>query len=185
MTGPDKPLSNHPMASDVKPPLTDRTLKYGRNVIAISSVIIVLAFVPNIELDGFRPFGLKISEDGERSIWGVLGIVLIYYAFSFGVAAVIDVRAWKWANISALTEMDKDRRLIRGHVRANQKPHELTTMRSDYRQQFGDLHDYLLRLWWLDIGVPVVMFVIAIIALSPLPALAIIKFIILSFSLLF
>ena len=80
------------------PPLSDRPLKYSRNVMWLSSVILVLAYVPYIEIDKFQPLGLNLSEGGETAIWGILGAVLIYYALQFYVAGVLDFRVWHHVN---------------------------------------------------------------------------------------
>ncbi len=36
--------------SNIPAPLTERTLKYGRNVLAVSAIILVLAYVPYIDV---------------------------------------------------------------------------------------------------------------------------------------
>ncbi len=82
----------------VDPPLSDRPLKYGRNVMWLSSVILVLAYVPYVEVNKFEPLGFDLSEGGEISVWGILGAVLIYYALQFYVAGVLDFRVWYHGN---------------------------------------------------------------------------------------
>ena len=83
---------------EVDSPLSDRTLKYGRNVMAVSGVILALSWIPGIEVSKFSPFGLSLPEGGEIYIWSTLGIVLIYYALQFCVAGVLDFRAWYHTN---------------------------------------------------------------------------------------
>ena len=73
------------------PPLSDRALKHGRNVMATSGVIVVLAWVPEIDVEKFKPFGFEISSGGALSIWGVLCAVLVYYFASFIFDSCIDI----------------------------------------------------------------------------------------------
>ncbi len=73
--------------------LEERTHKYGRNVMATAGVILVLAWVPGIEISAFEPFGFVIGDapGGELSIWWLLGGVLVYYFVRFLVSLGIDV----------------------------------------------------------------------------------------------
>ena len=50
---------------EIDHPLSDRPLKYGRNVMAVSGVILALSWIPHIEVGEFSPFGLKLPEGGE------------------------------------------------------------------------------------------------------------------------
>ena len=79
---------------DIPALLSDRTLAHGRNVMAAAGVILVLAWVPNIEIRNFEPLGFKIKEDGELSIWGLLAGVLVYYAVRFGYECFVDYIGW-------------------------------------------------------------------------------------------
>ena len=110
---------------EIDPPLSDRPLKYGRNVMWLSSVILVLAYVPYVELNKFQPLGFDLSEGGEIAIWGILGAVLIYYALQFYVAGGLDFRVWYHGNspvfgltvplpVSAKTGGIEPRKKIRG-----------------------------------------------------------------------
>ena len=62
---------------EIDPPLSDRPLKYGRNVMWLSSVILVLAYVPYVELNKFQPLGFDLSEGGEIALISACGITVI------------------------------------------------------------------------------------------------------------
>lgn len=76
-------------------PLGERALKYGRNTIVMASIIIVLARVPGIELCKFHPFGFEFTPGNEKWVWGLLGMVLFYYALHFAIQAWIDIPNWQ------------------------------------------------------------------------------------------
>ncbi len=52
--------------------------KYSRNVTILSSTIIVLAWVPGISIQNFKPFGFEACR-AEPWIWIMLLIVLCFY----------------------------------------------------------------------------------------------------------
>lgn len=79
-------------------PLLDRSLKYGRNVLAVSSTILVLAWVPNIDICDFSPLGFKVTGEGALSLWGILTAVLGYYLIHFVVGCMIDFKMWTGSN---------------------------------------------------------------------------------------
>ena len=61
---------------------------------AAASVILVLAWVPYIEITSFKPLGFEIKEGGELSVWGILASILVYYAIRFGCECLVDYRGW-------------------------------------------------------------------------------------------
>ncbi len=104
-------------------PLSDRTLKYGRNVLAISGTIIVLAWVPDIDIQDFEPLGFVINEGGAKSMWGILIVVLSYYFFQLIIGAWHDFKEWTGANsfrlrYIAISSDNKDTISTRRHVAA-------------------------------------------------------------------
>ena len=130
--------------TDIPAPLSDRTLAHGRNVMAAAGVILVLAWVPHIEITKFEPLGFKISEDGKLSIWGLLAFVLVYYAVRFSADCWVDYKGWRdtyGGQVSA----------SRGGA-ARSKP---------FNQHVRRLNK---KFWWLDIGPPAVLFLLALIA---------------------
>ncbi len=80
---------------DIPTPLSDRTLAHGRNVMAAASVILVLAWVPYIEITRFKPLEFDIKEGGELSVWGILASILVYYAIRFCADCWTDYSGWK------------------------------------------------------------------------------------------
>jgi len=94
---PDK-LPSGPYSIEMGSPFSERTLKYGRNVMALGGVILVLAYVPHIEICKFKPFGFEINEGGEISVWGILAAVLCYYALQFYATGWIDFLEWSHSN---------------------------------------------------------------------------------------
>ncbi len=61
---------------------------------AASSVILVLAYVPKIEIKSFSPLGFNFNEGGELSVWGILAGILVYYAIRFGFDCWVDYSGW-------------------------------------------------------------------------------------------
>ena len=125
---------------DIPPLGSERTLKYGRNVLAVGCVILVLAWVPHIEIDKFLPLGFDIASGGELSVWGLLGTVLVYYGFRFFVDCRIDVLAWYETY---------------GETRPIRNP-DLPGRRHKQRLR--------KRFWFLDVAPPVLIFVSALLA---------------------
>lgn len=80
--------------TDINQPLRERTLLHGRNVMAVSSVLITLAWVPGIDVAKFHPFGFEFTDDSLLSAWLLLLAVLLYYAVRFWVDNRVDYAAW-------------------------------------------------------------------------------------------
>ena len=131
------------------PPLSDRALKYGRNVMATSGVIVVLAWVPEIDVEKFKPFGFEISSGGALSIWGVLCAVLVYYFASFIFDSCIDIPVWRDEQKANLVLL---RRVKEG---LSHNPDELSAVKSTQHT--------LWRLW-VDLGAPTGLFIAAMTA---------------------
>ncbi len=74
---------------------TERTLKYGRNMMAAAVPIIVFYFVPLVDLARSRPFNFEIKEGGELWIWVILLALLVYYGFRFIGLAIPDFSEWR------------------------------------------------------------------------------------------
>jgi hypothetical protein len=72
--------------------LKDRAEKFGRNLMAAGGVILVLAWVPGIDLKGFEPLGFKFKpgSDAEFSLWCLLAGILVYYGVRFAILAAVD-----------------------------------------------------------------------------------------------
>ena len=83
------------MATEVTPPLSGQALKYGRNVMAVAGAILVLAWVPDIDIDRFKPLGFDFKKGGEIALWGLLGAALAYYSGRFLIDVYIDYSNWR------------------------------------------------------------------------------------------
>ena len=72
--------------------LNDRTQKYGRNLLAAGGVILVLAWVPGIDIEQFKPLGFDFSAEKRNmlSVWWLLLGILVYYFIRFCVDVRID-----------------------------------------------------------------------------------------------
>ena len=129
--------------TDIPAPLSDRTHAHGRNVMAVAGVIVVLAWVPYIEITSFEPLGFDIKEGGELSVWGILASILVYYAIRFGAECRTDYSGWK----------DEFRGDLSGRVKAG----------SDYayRRHARRLNR---KFWVLDVAPPALMFLLALVA---------------------
>lgn len=83
--------------ADVKPPLSERTATHGRNVMAISSLTLALAWVPGINLEDLTIFGLNFEneEPAQISAWALIATVLIYYCWRFCMDFITDFAGWE------------------------------------------------------------------------------------------
>ncbi len=81
--------SNDAMPAQV---IKDRTQKFGRNVMAVGSVMLVLAWVPGIKIEQFKPFGFDFTaaRGSMLSVWCLLMGILVYYFIRFCVDVRID-----------------------------------------------------------------------------------------------
>lgn len=86
-----------PDIREISQPLSDRPLKYGRNVAAISSAIIVLAQVDKVTIFNFSAFGF--TNVPESTLWAFLWIVVAYYLVTFLVNARVDYQHWVNNNV--------------------------------------------------------------------------------------
>ena len=130
--------------TDIPAPLSDRTLAHGRNVMATAGVILVLAYVPYIEIAKFAPLGFDFSEGGELSVWGILASVLVYYAIRFSADCYIDYKGWRdtyGGQVSASPGGAARSKPFNQHVRRLNK-----------------------KFWWLDVIPPALMFLAALVA---------------------
>ncbi len=130
--------------TDIPAPLSDRTLVHGRNVMATASVILVLAWVPYIEIKKFEPLGFKITEGGELSVWGILVAVLIYYAIRFGYECWADYTGWR----------DTYRKVLADPPEVLRSEHEFARHAKRLRMRF----------WLLDVLPPALMLLAALVA---------------------
>ena len=74
---------------------SERTLKYGRNVMAASLPIIVFAWADVVDLAKSRPFNFEIKEGGEIWMWWGFLALLIYYGFRFFGLAFPNFLQWR------------------------------------------------------------------------------------------
>ena len=88
-------IQNMADPKDIPQPVSDRTLVHGRNVMAIAGVLIVLAYVPGIEIEKFKPFGFQFDTDSLLSAWGLLAVVLFYYTTRFIVDCSVEWLPWR------------------------------------------------------------------------------------------
>lgn len=140
--------------ADVKP-LSDRALKYGRNTMAIAGTIIVLAWVPEIEVEKFEPFGFEISAGEALPIWGVLCAVLIYYFISFMFAAWVDIPFWRHeerTNLTALRSALAEKRQALG---TNAETQNKAALRNTRALRFSQWR------MWADVGAATVLSILA------------------------
>ncbi len=130
--------------TDVAAPLADRTLAHGRNVMAAASVILVLAYVPDIEIKSFSPLGFNFNEGGELSVWGILAGILVYYAIRSGYEYWTDYSGWK----------DTYRKSLKIPPTATRPSEEFNRHARRLNRKF----------WVLDVAPPAVMFLAALVA---------------------
>ncbi len=129
--------------TDIPAPLSDRTLAHGRNVMAAAGVILVLAWVPDIEIKSFSPLGFDFKEGGVLSVWGLLAGVLVYYAIRFGVECRVDYTGW----------IDTYRKSLAG---AGTTTREIAN--------YSHVRRLNRKFWVLDVAPPALMFLAAMFA---------------------
>ncbi len=130
--------------TDIPSPLSDRTLAHGRNVMAAASVILVLAWVPYIEIKSFSPLGFDFSEGGELSVWGILAVVLVYYAIRFSADCWTDYNGWR----------DEHRKALKIPPDTPRSEHHFARHAKRLRMRF----------WLLDVLPPALMLLAALVA---------------------
>ncbi len=108
---------------------------------AVAGVILVLAWVPYIEITSFKPLGFDIKEGGQLSVWGILASILGYYAIRFGYECWADYTGWIDSYREWLTVATSENRPHASHVRR-------------LRRKF----------WILDVAPPALMFLLALLA---------------------
>ena len=134
-----------PKPTEIPAPLSDRSSKHGRNVMAAAGVILVLAYVPGIEIRKFSLMGFGFDEGSESSVWVLLAIVLVYSAFRFGADCWTDYIGWRDTYAKLLKPIphgqDVADLLFRRHARRLNK-----------------------KFWVFDVTLPALMFLAAAVA---------------------
>jgi hypothetical protein len=162
---------------------SERTLKYGRNLMIAAVPMIVFAWAPGVKLAGSKPFGFNIDEGNEISIWSMMMIVLIYYGARFLFLAVIDWSEWKGRfgerrmvlgeEVSASREILSEAQQRLGEFQSRGKRDAEAKARKTHATQSSVLsagltmqRDYRNRriyFWCLDAIPPFVLFVLALV----------------------
>jgi len=145
--------------------LKDRTQKFGRNATATSAVILVLAWVPGIDIEQFKPFGLEFTKESGSllSVWCLLAVILIYYVVRFSVDLWVDFLEWnlsrkrmdaKWQRAQ---QGIRDAKNLQGAVEPTDQMLTNTLLRttSIHRQQ----------VIVLEVGLPGILFAAAVMTL--------------------
>ena len=112
---------------------------------AVAGVIVVLAWVPYIEIKSFSPLGFDFNEGGELSVWGLLAAVLIYYAIRFGYECWADYTGWRDMYRTVLAD-----------------PPEVLRSERHFARHAKRLR---MRFWLLDVAPPALMFLAALFAM--------------------
>ncbi len=111
---------------------------------AVSGVMIVLAWVPGVALRNFGPISFDFAKGGEIAIWGILWVVLVYYAARFGADCWTDYRGWRDTYRGSL------------NVASGEIPPERVFNRHARRLD--------RKFWFWDVAIPALMFLAALIA---------------------
>ena len=109
-----------------------------------ASVILVLAWVPYIEITSFEPLGFDINEGGELSVWGILAVVLVYYAIRFGFDCRVDYAGW----------IDEYRKALSVPPEKPRSEHVFNRHARRLKRKF----------WFMDVAPPALMFLAALVA---------------------
>lgn len=124
-----------------------RTMVHGRNLMAIAGALVVLAWLPGVEVKDFHPFGFTFDGRSLLSFWSLITFVLFYYAVRFVVDAWTDFKPW----------MDVFRgQVIRSKSEGGQGVHQQNADRQAMR--------IYRRFVWLDFALPMAFFCIGLVA---------------------
>lgn len=77
--------------------LSEISLRYRRNTIAICFVLTVLLAVPDIDISGLTVFGMGISDKSETAelwVWGIILLLFAYQSLMFCIWAIPDAISW-------------------------------------------------------------------------------------------
>lgn len=86
-----------PIDAATSDPLSERTLRYRRNLLAICFVISILVFYSEITLEDASLFGVSIQGGDANSaiiIWTIITILLLYQFIVFLIYCRIDYNTW-------------------------------------------------------------------------------------------
>ncbi len=126
-----------------------------------ASVILVLAWVPGIDIEKFKPFGFEFTaESGSLlSVWCLLAGILVYYFVRFSVDVTVDFLAWNPGRKVLNSKWQRARQGIRD-AKNTQGAIEPT----DQMHTISDLRPTKIHAWQfyvLDVGLPVALFAAA------------------------
>ncbi len=74
---------------------SERTLKYGRNLIVASVPMIIFGWTDVVDLKKSRPFNFEIKPGEEIWIWYFLISIVLYYGLRFFWLAILDYLSWR------------------------------------------------------------------------------------------
>ncbi len=77
--------------------LSEISLRYRRNTIAICFVLTVLLAIPDIDISGLTVFGMGISDKSETAelwVWGIILLLFAYQSLMFCIWAIPDAISW-------------------------------------------------------------------------------------------
>lgn len=108
---------------------TERTLKFGRNLMAATVPIILFAWVDALDIKKFKPFDYEIQKGEEIFIWGMLLGVLLYYGVRFVGLAIPDIL--EWLRIHGAVNGDLSDKANTANGEEKEKDNELSSHRSN------------------------------------------------------
>ena len=141
--------------------IKDRTQKFGRNVVAAGSVMLVLAWVPGIKIEQFKPFGFDFTaaRGSMLSVWWLLLGILVYYFIRFCVDVRIDylksnpTRKEEFKIWRDLKRKARKAKKIKGAMRDESSEAEIARL----RPKIIEARKFL----FLEVGLPFIVFVAA------------------------
>ena len=145
----------------VDPILKDRAQKFGRNAMVPASVILVLAWVPGIDIEKFKPFGFEFTaESGSLlSVWCLLAGILVYYFVRFSVDVTVDFLAYNPRRKTLDAKWQRARQGIRDakNTQGAIEPTDQMLTISELRPE----RIHMRQFYVLEVGLPVVLFLTA------------------------
>ena len=77
--------------------LSEISLRYRRNTIAICFILTILLVVPNIEVASLSVLGVKIKDQSSTAVvwvWTIILVLFLYQFIVFCIYAIPDARLW-------------------------------------------------------------------------------------------
>jgi len=145
--------------------LKDRTQKFGRIAMATSAVILVLAWVPGINIEQFKPLGFDFSaaRGSMFSVWCLLAGILVYYFVRFCVDLWVDFLEWNLSRKRMDAKWQRAQQGIRDAKNLQGAVEPTDQMLTNTQLRTTSIHRQQVIV--LEVGLPGILFAAAVMTL--------------------